>query len=149
MSEQTEIQAAMAGINTMSLSTLSAVMKSVGLDKETRTRAHSDLENMRAILGWADSSGLEKLLIEDVVLCWLRRECCDQHLSHNSAGENYTQRTAAHFEARLSQAHHRYLSAVMALAKVRRLGTIQINIGQNQLIGYTGRDAINPPAPSG
>lgn len=135
MSEPTEIQAAMAGLNVLAHSTLSRVMKAGGMDKPTQEHAHGDLADLRALLGWQDAPGLEKLLIEDVVLTWVHRNCCDQYLSQTSTGKDYAQSTVDFFDRRLARAHHRYLSAVMALAKVRRLGiNLQVNIAANQVI---------------
>jgi hypothetical protein len=78
------------------------------------------LAKMRAELGEASASPLEKLLVRRVVLCWLAAHQADLErleLAHGHAAEAL--RAAA--EKRANRAHARFLSASKALATVRKL----------------------------
>lgn len=72
---------------------------------------------------------LEKLLIEQVAVTWL-----NYHVMQRSLAEKTSQRhaleIAAHYERRTTQAQGRHLRAVLALARVRRLGrpSILVNV---------------------
>jgi len=140
MSDKTTIQVAPKPapyeISILAKSVLTSVMVSGGVSETTQPKLRDDLETMRQALGWADGSALERLLIENICVQWLRLQFCDQHLSHNSGQKNYTNERVDHFEARLSMSHRRYLEAVTALARVRKLGInlLQINIANQQAI---------------
>ena len=88
--------------------------------------------NLRSELGHAEASPLERMLIENIVVCWLRLYTCE--LTYDTAG-GHSLATGAHWERRLTLSHHRYLKAIETLAKIRKLGiNVQINVGQNQVI---------------
>lgn len=76
---------------------------------------------------------LERLLVDRVVLCWLHL-----HLGEAQYVQNMKQLTALQhdfYQRRLSMAQRRYLSAITALAQVRRLQVpaVQVNIAEQQL----------------
>ena len=65
---------------------------------------------MRKELGFAQASALERLLIDRVILCWLRLHHVDFH--YTVALENSIPLPRANYwERRLSAAQHRYLQA--------------------------------------
>jgi len=92
------------------------------------------VEAMRRDLGYEKASALERGLIEHIVMCWLRL-CRAERL--------YTQWTAKEWhydlgdaqDRMLSAAQSRYLRAVEALARMRRLSVraLQVNIAGKQL----------------
>ena len=89
---------------------------------------------MREELGFAQASALERLLIDRVILSWLRLHHVDFH--HTAALENSTQLPRANYwERRLSAAEHRFLQACQSLARIRKLNlpTVQVNIGEKQV----------------
>jgi hypothetical protein len=94
------------------------------------------LATLRQDLGAATAPALERLLIEQVVLCWL--QMYDAQYRYTTAhAESMTLTKADYWERRLSQVQGRYLRATEALARVRRLGqraALQVNIGAQQLI---------------
>ena len=76
--------------------------------------------DMRDNLGWKDSSQLEKIIIEQVCLNWLRLNSLE--LTHeNKLRESHTLAVGEHWDKLLTQAQRRYLRACESLAKVRKL----------------------------
>ena len=87
------------------------------------------LDTMRRDLGWAGASAAEQLLIEQVLICYLRiqiQELVYTSVMHDSGPVTLTK--AEHQERMLSMTQARYLRAVEALARVRRLLKVQVNI---------------------
>ena len=76
--------------------------------------------DLRDNLGWKSSSQLEKIIIEQVCLNWLRLNSLE--LTHeNKLRESHTLAVGEHWDKLLSQAQKRYLRACESLAKVRKL----------------------------
>lgn len=66
--------------------------------------------DMRDRLGWKDSSQLEKIIIEQVCLNWLRLNSLE--LTHeNKLRESHTLPVGEHWDKLLTQAQKRYLRA--------------------------------------
>ena len=97
--------------------------------KETIKAAISGL---RRELGYHDSPFLEQLIIEQVLLSWLRLNLYEQIFTSMDSGEGMTLTKAAFWDKRLSAAQRRYLRACETLARVRRLArynpALQVNI---------------------
>ena len=75
---------------------------------------------MRDKLGWKDSSQLEKIIIEQVCLNWLRLNALE--LTHDQkTRESHTLPVGEHWDKLLTQSQKRYLRACESLAKVRKL----------------------------
>lgn len=75
---------------------------------------------MRAGMGWAESSPAERMLIDHVILCWLRHNELEWRYGNITKGE-HTLTIGAYWEKRLSASQKRFLRSVESLAKVRRL----------------------------
>lgn len=77
----------------------------------------------------APKTALEKLLVERIIVCWLECHLVDMHVSviQDPKVKNI-------YIKRQLSAHKRYLSAIKALAQIRKLeiGAIQVNIQTNQ-----------------
>lgn len=91
------------------------------------------MEVQRRELGYQDAPANERLLIDHLLICWLRLFKTEQWYTKNQRGSieymEYVERT-------LSAAQRRYLRASETLAKVRRLNArtpLQVNIGAQQL----------------
>ncbi|MDQ3713822.1 MAG: hypothetical protein M3388_16600 [Acidobacteriota bacterium] len=80
------------------------------------------LAALRDNLGWANSSEMEKILIEQVCLNWLRLNLLESVHSTKTT-ESHSFETGVYWDKRLSSAQRRYLRAVESLAKVRKLLT--------------------------
>jgi len=90
-------------------------------------------------LGYQDAPLLEKLLVEQVVLCYLRLFLVEyNYTSATSAAGSYEK--LDYWERRLSAAQRRFLRAASALAQIRKmqLPALQVNIGDKQ-VNLVGR----------
>ena len=98
---------------------------------------------LAAELGKANAAPLERLIIDQIVCCWLNCYDVQRRYTVVMRGE-LSIKQADWWERRHSAAQHRYLRACESLARVRRLarsGPLQINIGGQQV------NMVNPPAP--
>ncbi len=100
------------------------------LAQESLERA---MESMRSELAGPNATPLEKLLVDRVVACWLHVAYADAMYAQNM--QNLTLDQGDYYQRRQDRAHRRYLSAIRALAQVRRLLTppIQVNIAEQQV----------------
>ena len=93
------------------------------------------LEAMREQIAGNNSPPLERLLSERVVLTWLELQLFEALYAKNMPKLTIAQ--AEHHQKRLDRAHRRHLSAIGALAQIRKLlkGTAitQINIADKQI----------------
>ena len=93
-------------------------------------------EQMAKELGAEQASPLERLLIEQVVIAWLRWQTVEWQYQNNFS-QSTTLTKGVYFEKRLTAAHRRYLQSIESLARVRRLlarAPVQINIAQQQVV---------------
>ncbi len=91
-------------------------------------------EAMRAELGYQQATPLERLLIDQVLLCWLRLYGIE--FSYTATLEkNVPLALADYWERKLSAAQRRYLRACETLARIHklRLPSVQINIADKQV----------------
>ena len=82
-------------------------------------------------LGFNEAPQLERLLIEQVVMCWLRLSLAEYQYT-NVMQQSITLTLGMYWEKRLSSAQRRYTRAIETLARVRKLSrttpALQINI---------------------
>ena len=76
---------------------------------------------------------IERLLVDRIVLCWLHLHYAEALYAQNMLQLSLMQHEF--YQRRLSMAQRRYLSAITALAQVRRLQVpnVQVNIAEQQL----------------
>ena len=90
------------------------------------------LDVIRDDLGYQNAPSLERLLIEQVVMCWLRMNLAEYQYTSSIVGESITFELGNYWERRLGAAQHRYLRACETLARVRKLTrrtpALQVNI---------------------
>jgi hypothetical protein len=118
----------------MEQATLSLIRKmpSNAVTQEALTAASDHLPQELALPG---DGALEQLLIQHVVLCWLRLAHVEyQYTGVTVTGENTITRVE-HWDKRLNVAQRRYLRAIESLARVRKLRVpaVQVNIGAQQV----------------
>jgi hypothetical protein len=90
------------------------------------------LEQMRSELEGEDPTPLERLLVERIVATWLQVQCYETLYAQNAT--KMTMAWGEHHQKRIDRAHNRHLSAVRALAQVRKIGSaVQINIADKQI----------------
>jgi hypothetical protein len=98
-------------------------------------------------LGWDQAPMLEKLLIDQVITCWINQYDVQTRYTLNMAS-NPTLEQGTYWEKRLSSAQRRYLRACETLARVRKLaqaGPLQVNIGAQQVNVVGAVPATAPP----
>jgi hypothetical protein len=87
---------------------------------------------LRAELSGPIPAPLERLLVERVVACWLQVQDADVRYAQ---AKNLSLEWGKYYQQRMDRAHKRYLSAIKALAVVRKLAlpVLQINIARKQV----------------
>lgn len=93
------------------------------------------LSEMKRELGREDAPALERLLIDQVTLCWTHFHSMQQHYASFIEG-SYNMREAEHLEDRVDAAQRRLLRAAKTLGRVRKMAgraPLQVNIGGQQV----------------
>ena len=93
------------------------------------------LVTLRAELGGPQPSPLERLLVERIVACWLQVLIGEDSYARQLRRGDLSWATDSYHQRRLDQAQRRYLTAIKALAQVRRLLTpTVVNIAAQQQV---------------
>jgi hypothetical protein len=102
-----------------------------GSQEVVRMAGEEHITYIRDEMGYHGAPMLEKLLIENIVTCWLRVQHYEQQLSFRQSNAA----TIEFWERRLSVAQRRYLAACENLARVRKLKipAVQMNFGDKQI----------------
>ena len=111
----------------------------------SRRALEEQLRELRGNLRETGDSPLERVLIDRLVACWLQANYADwQHGTLLKKG-SYSFAEGKYDQERQDRAHRRLLQAAKRLATVRRLlsPTVQINVGQNQIITQTGGSDVS------
>ncbi len=87
----------------------------------TAISVESYMADLRLDMGWDNASLIERSLIDNVALCWLRLYVTELRYETVVHGGNVSLTQAAFWEKALSANQKRYLRAVETLARVRRL----------------------------
>jgi hypothetical protein len=105
--------------------------------------ARKKMELMRAELLGANPTPVERLLVERIVACWLQVQDADIRAAQGQ--KDATLRWADFHQRRMDAANKRFLSAVKALALVRKLAVpaLQINIAKKQ-VNVVAPAAVTP-----
>ena len=103
-----------------------------GKDITAREAVTAKLDAMRRELLGERPTPVEALLVERVLACWLQVQDADIR-SAQAGGVSFRQ--ADYNQRRMDAAHRRYLSALKALALVRKLAVpaLQINLARKQV----------------
>jgi len=99
-------------------------------------RAYGD--HIRNELGHESAQMLERLLIDQVVICWLRLYHIEIIYSQIRSSGPVTLDVGAYYEHRLSAAQRRFLRACTTLSRIRKMAgrtpeLLQLNIGAQQV----------------
>lgn len=90
------------------------------------------MKEMRQDLGFDEANLLERLLIEQVVLCWLHLYWAHYGYTRQIAS-GITFAHGTYLEKKLNAAQYWFLRASQTLARVRKLNiSVQVNIAQQQ-----------------
>jgi hypothetical protein len=109
-----------------------AMLSPTVLRRETITLAAEELQKD---LAHENDTALERLLIEQIVFCWLRLSVVEDQYS-KVVRKCHSEASGRYWERRLSAAHKRHLSACESLARVRKL--LRPSLRMNVAI-------VNPP----
>jgi hypothetical protein len=105
-----------------------------GPDLMSKAIIAREVEGLRSQLLGTYPTPLEKLLVDRICICWLAIQHAELH-SAKRFNERAVVLTASE-EHRLDKVHHRFLSAIRELARVRKLlqptTNVQVNIGAHQ-----------------
>jgi len=85
----------------------------------TKKATYMHMADMRVDMGYDQSSAIEKGLIDNIVLCWLRLHICEFHYEKYTVNASLDR--ALFWEKVLSATQKRYLRSVEALARIRKL----------------------------
>lgn len=110
---------------------IAVLLESIRMNEAARAIFRADLDRMRANLGYGDAPMLEKVLIDSLLLAWLRLNFYEYQMTGlNSEGMSLEK--GSFWEKRLSASQSRYLRLCRTLAQVRRLArnvpALQVNI---------------------
>ena len=102
-----------------------------------RELVKANYAGLKRDLGFEAAAALERILIAQVALTWLRLNILEQGYTQNTMarGGSFSTETANYWERRLSAAQRRHLRACETLARVRKMGiaALQVNIAQQQV----------------
>jgi hypothetical protein len=91
------------------------------------------LEQMRSELAGEHPTPLERMLVDRVVATWLQVQCYETLYAQQNAFKMKLVQSDFH-RKRIDRAHNRHLSAVRALAQIRKMGpAVQINMAEKQI----------------
>jgi hypothetical protein len=112
---------------------LSLIRAAAGQNVAWREALARKLQLLRAELAGPEPAPLERLLVERVAACWLQLHHSDILLAQQAGKLTLSQ--AEYHQRTRDRAHNRYLSAIKALALVRRLAlpVLQVNIARKQV----------------
>ena len=113
---------------------VSLVENYAGRSPAAKEAVRRQLETIRKELSGSHPSPLERLLVERVVLTWLQVQSFETHYARKL--RNLDLKQCEHYQRRIDRAHKRHLSAIRALAQVRKLlkpSVAQINIAEQQI----------------
>lgn len=125
-----------AVLGDLSRSLQSRIIKTITAQPGLHIMLEARAQDLARDLGGETASPLERLLIDQVVIAWLRWQSVELNYQHNFE-QSITFTKALYLEKRLSATQRRYLQAIESLARVRRLlarAPVQVNIAQQQIV---------------
>lgn len=79
------------------------------------------VEEMKKEMGYASSTFVEKMLIDEIVMRWLRLQSMELSYQNNVINKPHSLETGVYQEKMLEQASKRFLRSIETLAKVRKM----------------------------
>ena len=90
---------------------------------------------MRSELGYEDSPLIERLIIDEIILCWLRHyQAQYKHMQIEQGGMTLEQ--GKYWEKRVAATQRRLLRSIESLARVRKVlksVNVQVNVSEQQI----------------
>lgn len=115
------------------INSASHLIDSINATKMVKLSLIQGWESIQDDLGYAESSPLEQLLIQQVALSWLRLGMVEFRHTDTTLGTTST--SADYWDKRLNAAQRRFLRACETLARIRKINlqSVQINIARQQI----------------
>ncbi len=101
--------------------------------RTVETLTMNEVKTKRAALGYEAAPMLERMLIDTLLMAWLRYQRFENlYTQLDQGGDGITLTKAAFWDKRVTQARAGYLKACETLAKVRKLTSpvLQVNVAQ-------------------
>lgn len=99
---------------------MKSVVNSINDNLSVKLAIEKNLEEMRNELGYYQSTFVEKMIIEEVLMCWLRLISAES--SYNAViAQSHSMKIGAYHEKRIETLHKRFLRVMESLAKVRKM----------------------------
>lgn len=118
--------------------TIEDVIDTMGTNEPTKILIKGETRALQRALGLDTATPMERLLIKDIAVCWLRMNMMEQLYTRSyTTGDGVSFARAAYLENRLSATRRRYHQAIESLARVRGLmvrAGVQINVAQQQVV---------------
>ncbi|KAA5542426.1 hypothetical protein [Adhaeribacter rhizoryzae] len=113
---------------------LSTRIENMSCSDSFREVMYVKCEELRQELGYSTSNRLEKLAIEQIVLCWFNHH--QTEIEHaNILSQSPSIELGIYWEKRLAFASRRYTRALELLSKMRKMNlVVQVNNANNQFI---------------
>ena len=111
------------------------LIRQQGVTYALRASLETGWEQLQRDLARPSDGALERLLIQQIVLAWLKLAYTEHHQRHYLMSGNQLITQCDFWERRLSAAQRRFLRATETLARVRRLQlpAVQVNIAEQQV----------------
>ena len=100
-----------------------AVMRKITQENGHFELLEREYETRRDDLGWVEAGPVERLLIERIMLCWLRLLWVENYSGSFMQSGAYI-KESEYADKLLNRAHSRYVKAVESLAKLRQVEAI-------------------------
>ncbi|HLF18987.1 MAG TPA: hypothetical protein VI749_08910 [Candidatus Omnitrophota bacterium] len=91
----------------------------------------AEVMSIRENLGYNTSDQSERLIIDQIMLCWIGMNHAEGRMHNLLTGGEYSIRTGEYWQENLTRYQNRYLKAIETLARIRRLNkgmVLQVNI---------------------
>jgi len=113
------------------------IVKNLNANPVAREFVKANYEGQKRDLGYESAPPLERMLIQQVALTWLRLQILEQHYTQSTmtTANPLTRETGDFWDRRLSAAQRRHLRACETLARIRKMGiaAVQVNIADQQV----------------
>jgi hypothetical protein len=107
-------------ISLLANSVKSSLLEKIVEDAGSRLLIREELDQLKKRLTNEESTPLERLLIDAVLMCWLRFQQAESY-RNSVMGAGHTFTHVEYADKMLTRTHNRYLKAIESLARLRRL----------------------------
>ena len=115
------------------------LIEKIAVNKVVEEQIQAELSKLQNDMGYQEAPALERMLIEQIGVCWLLLYRTQQGYTAMILGGDITFAMADWYERRLAAVQGRFLRAVETLAKLRNLAkptlaqTVMLNVARQQI----------------